>query len=97
MPVRLAGMATPRRRRPPAPEDIDLAFGRVLRSLREDRGLSQEALGHECRSGRTFISELERGVKGASLKTLFRISVPLETEPGEIIKLVEAELRRNER
>ena len=89
-------MATPRRRRSPAPEDVDLASGRVLRSLREEQSLSQEALGHESQTGRTFISELERGAKGASLKTLFRLSVPLDVEPSEIIRLVEAELR-NER
>jgi transcriptional regulator with XRE-family HTH domain len=86
-------MAAPRPRRSPAPEDVDLAFGRVLRSLREHQGLSQEALGHESDTGRTFISELERGAKGASLKTVFRLSVALDTEASEIIRLVEAELR----
>jgi len=74
-------------------DGVDDAFGQVLRSLRRRRGLSQEHLGHESGSGRTYISELERGEKGASLKTVFRLAVPLETEPSEIIRLVETELR----
>lgn len=79
---------------PPAPDKVDHAFGRVLRSLREARGLSQEWLGHESDTGRTFISELERGQKGASLKTLFRLARTLEIEPHKIMRLVETELQR---
>jgi len=86
-------MAAHRRRRSPAPEDVDLAFGRVLRSLREEHGLSQETLGHESDTGRTFISELERGIKGASLKTVFRLAAPLDADPADIIRLVQRELR----
>jgi len=87
-------MAAPRR--PPTPERVDLAFGRVLRSLRERQGLSQERLGHESQSGRTFISELERGEKGASLKMVFRLAPHLGVSANAIVRLVEKELSKEE-
>ncbi len=68
---------------------IDEAFGRVIRTLRTKRGLSQEALGHLSASGRTYISELERGRKGASLKTVFRIANELGVRPSELVRRVE--------
>jgi transcriptional regulator with XRE-family HTH domain len=55
------------------------------------QGLSQEALGLATESGRTFISQLERGERGASLKTLFRLAPHLGFTPAEIVKLVEEE------
>jgi transcriptional regulator with XRE-family HTH domain len=70
---------------------VDEAFGRVLAELRHAKGLSQEQLGNESGSGRTFISELERGKRGASLKTIFRLAPCLEVSPSEIIGLVERE------
>ena len=78
---------------PAAPQrPVEEAFGRVLRALREERGLSQEQLAHEAGSGRTFVSELERGVKGVSLSTLFRLAAVLEVAPFVLIRRVEAEM-----
>ena len=77
-----------------SPRAIDVAFGRALRRCREDRGISQEQLGHEADSGRTFISQLERGEKGASLKTLFRLAAQLKIAPSEIVRRMEQQLGR---
>jgi transcriptional regulator with XRE-family HTH domain len=71
---------------------VDEAFGRVLRSVRTERGLSQEALGNESGSGRTFISQLERGERGASLKTLFRLAEHLSISPWEMVRLTEEQM-----
>jgi transcriptional regulator with XRE-family HTH domain len=71
---------------------IDAAFGRVLREIRLEQGLSQEALGLASGNGRTFVSQLERGERGASLKTLFRLAPCLDTTPTEVIAKVEAGL-----
>jgi transcriptional regulator with XRE-family HTH domain len=76
---------------------VDEAFGVVLRSLRLDRGLSQEQLGNDSTSGRTYISELERGEKGASLKTVFRLAPHLGVSPAELVGLVESEIARRHR
>ena len=71
---------------------VDEAFGRALREVRLAKGLSQEALGLASGSGRTFVSQLERGVRGASLKTLFRLARELEIQPAELVRRTEKEL-----
>lgn len=50
---------------------LEQIFGEELRKLREEKGLSQEKLGFESGYHRTYISQLERGQKSPSLKTLF--------------------------
>lgn len=71
---------------------VDQAFGRVLRRLRTEAGLSQEALGLASGNGRTFVSQLERGERGASLKTLFRLASVLGKTPSQMVKLLEREI-----
>lgn len=71
---------------------IDLAFGSVLRSLRMARGLSQEGLGNASGNGRTYVGQLERGERGASLKTVFALATVLEVNPAEIVHRVEKDL-----
>ena len=65
---------------------IDEAFGHVVRSLRNEVGLSQESLGLASGNGRTFVSQLERGQRGESLKTIFRLSAVLQVRPSEIVR-----------
>lgn len=70
-------------------ETVEQAFGAVLRELRHGRGISQERLGHDTGSGRTYISELERGLKGPSLKTIFRLARELDVEASEVVRRIE--------
>lgn len=79
----------------PLTPPVDAAFGRVLRAIRTERGLSQEALGLASGNGRTFVSQLERGERGASLKTLFRLAPCLDVSPSELVRRAESELRRS--
>jgi transcriptional regulator with XRE-family HTH domain len=72
---------------------VDEAFGRALREVRTQRGLSQEALALAAGTGRTFVSQLERGDRGASLKTLFRLAHELGVAPAEIVARVEQMLK----
>jgi transcriptional regulator with XRE-family HTH domain len=77
----------------PAPSmAVDQAFGRVIKDLRTKARLSQEAVGLESGSGRTFVSQLERGERGASLKTLFRLAAVLGVPASKVIRLVEEQL-----
>jgi transcriptional regulator with XRE-family HTH domain len=68
---------------------IDAAFGQVLRSLRLERGLSQEGLGNASGNGRTYIGQLERGERGPTLKTIFALARVLELDPSDIVELVQ--------
>ena len=67
------------------------AFGKVLRSLRAERGLSQEALALEAGIQRNYVSLIERGINQPTITTIFKLSVALEVQPSQLIELVEAE------
>ncbi len=73
------------------------AFGCVLRSLRQDRGLSQESLGFESGYHRTYISILERGQKSPSLQTIFNLSQALKIDPAELIEKVTSQAHAHQR
>ena len=74
------------------PKDVGLErlFGRILRELRTERGLSQEELGFESDYHRTYISQLERGQKNPSLKAIFRLARALGVRPSEMIRRIES-------
>jgi transcriptional regulator with XRE-family HTH domain len=66
------------------------AFGRVLRTLREERGLTQEALALQSGYHATYISQLERGMQSPSLGTLYRLARTLTISPSEFLLRSEA-------
>lgn len=68
---------------------IEDAFGLTLQDLRKVRKISQEELGFESGYHRTYISQLERGRKSPSLRTIFQLAVALKTSPSEIVLRVE--------
>ena len=74
---------------------IDHSFAAVLRRLRKQKGLSQEQLGFKADLHRTYISQLERGLKSPSLKTLYKITSILEISLSDFMKLVEQESNTN--
>jgi transcriptional regulator with XRE-family HTH domain len=71
---------------------IDRAFGEVVRRLRAEAGLSQEAVGLASGLHRTYISQLERGLKSASLRTVAVIAPVLNVSLTRLFTLIEAEL-----
>jgi transcriptional regulator with XRE-family HTH domain len=67
---------------------VERAFGQVIRKIREDElGISQAELEKRTGLDRTFISDLERGIQGPGIRTLYRIAKGLETPAWEIIRL----------
>lgn len=71
---------------------VAAAFGKVLRRLRKQAGLSQEQLGLDADLMRNYISILELGQQQPTITTVFKLSVPLKRRPSEIIALVEDEI-----
>jgi transcriptional regulator with XRE-family HTH domain len=61
------------------------AFGHVLRTVRQSRSISQEALAYEGGYHRTYIGQVERGEKSPSLRTVFNLASMLKTSPAEMI------------
>ncbi|MCL4871517.1 MAG: helix-turn-helix transcriptional regulator [Anaerolineae bacterium] len=70
---------------------IDKAFAKVLRNLRHEKNFSQEAFAFEVGIHRTYVSQLERGLKSPSLKTIQKISQVLGVNLSELMALVEIE------
>ena len=60
-----------------ANEAIKEAFGRRVRELRKEKGLSQEALALVCELDRTYIGGIERGERNVSLINIQKIAVAL--------------------
>lgn len=74
--------------------DAGIAFGRVLRRLRENAGLTQEQLGFEAELRRTYISILELGQQQPSLTTILKVAQALNCTAGKLMELVELEIRQ---
>lgn len=68
---------------------LEVAFGQVLREIRQERNFSQEKLGFESGYHRTYIGLLERGKKNPSLTTIFNISNTLNIKTSDLIELIE--------
>ena len=47
--------------------ELLLAFGRAVRTLRTARGISQERLAEEVGVHRTYIGDVERGLRNVGL------------------------------
>lgn len=69
-----------------------VAFGKVLRRLRQEAGLTQEQLGFEADLRRTYVSILELGQQQPSLATILRIAAALKLPAKDLVGLVEEEL-----
>ena len=67
------------------------AFGLVLRDLRKERGLSQEALALDAGIQRNYVSLIERGINQPTITIIFKLSAALEMPPSQLIELVEAD------
>ena len=68
----------------------EVAFGMVLRQLRQQRKLSQESLALESDLQRNYISLLERGKNSASIRTVFKLAPVLGVSATELISMVES-------
>ena len=65
--------------------DIRRRVGLNIRQARLAKGWSQEELADRAALHRTYISQLERGVKNATLTVVEKVAVALETSPGRLI------------
>ena len=74
--------------------DAGIAFGKVLRRLREAAGLTQEQLGFEADLRRTYVSILELGQQQPSLTTILKIAQALNCSPGSLLDMVSEEINR---
>ena len=73
------------------------AFARVLMSLRDERGITQETLAFESGYHPKYISLLERGKYNPSLMTILEIANALGISGADLVRRVENLLPANRR
>lgn len=70
-------------------------FGKRLRRLREERGLTQEKLARAADLATGFVSEIERGVTMVSLNTILKLAHGLGCSPADLLaEFTPARIRR---
>ncbi len=69
-------------------QQINIVIGKVLKEEREARHLSQENLAFDAGLHRTYISQIERGLKNVTVKVLFDITKAMNMDFVEFITKV---------
>jgi transcriptional regulator with XRE-family HTH domain len=83
-------MISPMRR-----QKVAIAFGKVLREARKQKGLSQEDLAGDAEFDRTYPSLLERGLRTPTLTVLFQLARVLEVSAASLVNRTLEELNRH--
>ena len=64
-------------------------FGRSIRRLRKQRGLSQENLAEAAGMSRNYVSDMERGVRNPGLLALVALAKALRVSLRELVEEIE--------
>ncbi|MHA4868869.1 helix-turn-helix domain-containing protein [Duganella sp. PWIR1] len=70
--------------------EICLAFGRHLAQLRKGLGWSQEKLALESGIARSYIGDVERGIRNIALVNICRIADTLGISPAVLMQFRES-------
>ncbi len=74
-------------------DQVSTAFGKVLREQRTAKGISQETLALSADVDRTFVSQMERGIRQPTLTTLWKLARALDVQPSTLIVRMERLLK----
>lgn len=69
-------------------KDLEKQFGNLIKSTRLEKGISQEKLAELSGLDRSYVSELERGEKTASIRTIFKLANGLSVEAYQLLKKI---------
>ncbi len=72
---------------------IAIEFGRALRNQRRAIDISQEALALAADVDRTFVSQMERGIRQPTLTTLWKLAAALKVKPSILVVKMETRLK----
>lgn len=65
---------------------LEERLGNIIRKHRESLGLSQESFAEKCDLHRTYVSQLERGLKSPTVRTLTQIAEKIGLTPDELLR-----------
>jgi len=69
--------------------NLQKIFGEVIKRLRTERNLSQEALALNADIDRTYISDIEKGERNISINVAYKLANALQISFSELIKKIE--------
>jgi transcriptional regulator with XRE-family HTH domain len=72
--------------------DLKKAFGKVIKELREDEGLSQQELADTAGIDRSYLSDLERGLNFPSLNIVYSLAEVFKMKANELVQKVDKEM-----
>lgn len=70
-------------------EEIRVAYGKAVRTIRQNKKISQEELADLCGLHRTYISDIELGKRNVSLENIDKIANALQVKKSELFVEVE--------
>ena len=73
----------------------EVAFGLVVRELRQSKRLSQENLAFDSGLDRNYISLIELGKSAPTVTTVFKLCEALGLPPSKLFELVQEQLGQN--
>ena len=65
---------------------VKAVFGTAVRSLREDRGYSQEQLAERAGLHRNYVGGVERGERNVSLENIVKLAQALSIRTRDLFK-----------
>jgi transcriptional regulator with XRE-family HTH domain len=75
-------------------KSAERVFGKEIGRLRGRLGISQEELGFRTGLHRTYVSQLERGLKSPTLGVILKLARILGTSSGKLVSNVEKKTRQ---
>ena len=72
-------------------EDPRILFGRRIAQLRKDKGLSQDRLAWGGDMSRSFIGEVERGLRNPTLTNICKLADALDVKKAELFLLIDGD------
>jgi transcriptional regulator with XRE-family HTH domain len=73
-------------------KNLNASLGAAIKNLRTAAGISQEELADRASIHRTYVSQLERGLKSPTIQMIFQLANALKTTPSEILRTVEKDV-----
>ena len=67
-----------------AGDPVLVALGKTIRTMRKERGISQEVLAADSEIERSYMSGIERGVQNVTVMALLRIARALDVSIAEM-------------
>ena len=77
--------------------DLMQAFAMEVKARRGELGISQEELAHRADVNRTFVAKVELAQNQPSLTVLYKLSMGLEVELPELLRLALLRYKRLEK